>query len=1106
MGNGEKPFTLTEHLTANFYTWEKRGRGWQVWDFPVQVEPPFEPFFHSAPQGHVIDDGRKPTVLSSIFGKLKSKPSHTENVLPPLTDIDPLPFIDSSVIKEISLSLPPTHKISAETVEHFLLNLSNCSSPLSFEIIGSKDSIIIQFTCRESDSSQLKQQLKAYFPDITLNEDEVLEKLWDHERKTVVVDFGLSQEFMRTLKTFRNFDTDPMAGIIGALEELEEDEVGIFQVLFQAAREPWQESILRSVTDWQGNGFFIDSPDMANLAKEKVKRPLFGAVIRVAGQSPDSERAWSIVRALGSGLTQMTLPHSNELIPLTNDDYDDFIHSEDVLSRQTHRSGMLLNSEELLSLVHPPSASVKSKKLVRAFKKTKPCLALATGHKLILGENIHQGKRTPVSLSPEQRLRHMYVIGATGTGKSTLLFNLINQDIQSGSGIAVLDPHGDLIEKILGSVPENRVDDVILIDPSDTDHPVGLNILSCHSEIERNVLASDLVSVFKRLSTSWGDQMNSVLSNAVLAFLESEQGGSLTDLRRFLIEETYRREFLKTIKDQEVMYYWQKEFPMLKGNPQSAILTRLDTFLRPKLIRNMVAQKRGLNFDEILNSGKIFLVKLAQGLIGEENAYLLGTLIVSKLHLAAMARQGQSVSQRKNFYLYLDEFHNFVTPSMAAILSGARKYHLGLILAHQELRQLWDKDTQVANSVISNPGTRVCFRLGDFDAKKLEDGFSFFEARDLQNLGTGEAIARIERSENDFNLTTFLAPEIDQDEAKKKREGIIALSRKKYSVSIEEVKKDMEEGLKIVKPAAPSSEKEVTLSKKINTSTHDEEVLSEDESHVLEFISQNPGMFVTSVYKSLKLSGYKGDRIKESLIEKGVIIQEETRQGSGGRLAKVLKATDKGVSALKAVPPSQIKGKGGDLHKHLQASLKEQAEILGWKAVIEKRIPGSLEAVDIELQKGDLKVAVEISSTTKPIQEIRNIRKCLEAGYEYIVCVSPEDKRLANLKTQSGKAFTFRERERFRFCSPKRLKNILESLSPSGIDSGNRIVSEKIPPQKQLLDTKEASELLGIKKNTLYEWVIQRRIPFVKVGRLTKFRRDSLEEWLKKRSQKEETF
>ncbi|MBI5453937.1 MAG: helix-turn-helix domain-containing protein, partial [Deltaproteobacteria bacterium] len=180
--------------------------------------------------------------------------------------------------------------------------------------------------------------------------------------------------------------------------------------------------------------------------------------------------------------------------------------------------------------------------------------------------------------------------------------------------------------------------------------------------------------------------------------------------------------------------------------------------------------------------------------------------------------------------------------------------------------------------------------------------------------------------------------------------------------------------------------------------------------------------------------------------------------------------------------------------------------ILGWKAAIEKRIPGSLEAVDIELQKGDLKVAVEISSTTKPIQEIQNIRKCLEAGYEYIICVSPEDNRLTNLKTQSVKAFTFRERERFRFCSPKRLKNILESLSPSGIDSGNRIVSEKIPPQKQLLDTKEASELLGIKKNTLYEWVIQRKIPFVKVGRLTKFRRDALEEWLKKRSRKEETF
>jgi hypothetical protein len=189
---------------------------------------------------------------------------------------------------------------------------------------------------------------------------------------------------------------------------------------------------------------------------------------------------------------------------------------------------------------------------------------------------------------------------------------------------------------------------------------------------------------------------------------------------------------LKTVQDPEIVYYWEKSFPLLVGKPQGPILTRLDTFLRPKLIRYMVAQKEN-SFDlgGVMNEGKIFLAKLAQGAIGEENAYLLGTLLVSKFQQLAMSRQEIAAALRRNFYLYIDEFHNFVTPSMASILSGARKYRLGLILAHQEFQQLVSRDADVASAVIANPYTRICFRLGDYDAKKLADGFSHFEAKDL---------------------------------------------------------------------------------------------------------------------------------------------------------------------------------------------------------------------------------------------------------------------------------------------------------------------------------------------------------------------------------------
>jgi predicted DNA-binding transcriptional regulator AlpA len=449
---------------------------------------------------------------------------------------------------------------------------------------------------------------------------------------------------------------------------------------------------------------------------------------------------------------------------------------------------MLLNSNELLSIFHLPSASARSAKLKREDKRTKAAPTAALGHRMVLGDNHHAGKSVPVTLGADQRMRHMHCIGASGSGKSTLLLSMIAQDIQNGEGLAVLDPHGDLIDQVLCRVPQERIADVVLFDPSDESYPVGFNILSAHSELERNLLASDLVSVFRRLSTSFGDQMNTVLGNAIMAFLESSDGGTLSDLRRFLVEAEYRHHFLQTVRDPEIVYYWQKEFPLLTGKPQGPILTRLDTFLRPKVIRYMVSQKTDrLDFAAIMNGQKILLAKLSEGLIGEENSYLLGTLLVSKLNQIAMSRQNMMVSERKPFYLYVDEFHHFVTPSMATILAGARKYHLGLILAHQELQQLSNRDSDVASAVISNPYTRVCFRLGDFDAKKLEDGFSFFRAKDLQNLGVGQAICRMERSEYDFNLTTTPLPNVEEDSVARLREQIVGSSRERYATKREEV-------------------------------------------------------------------------------------------------------------------------------------------------------------------------------------------------------------------------------------------------------------------------------------------------------------------------------
>lgn len=979
-----------EHLTHQFYSWETRGRGWGVWPEPVSLEPPFKPFFHLPCQTTVTqnkyDDTRKPGIFEIVKNLFRLPPPPPVPSFPEFEEIQPC-FSEDESLTTIQIGLPPDLEIGKAISEQFLLNLSYCSYPVSFEIIGTSTVIVPQITCRESDKHNIRQQLQSYFPQLILREEkDYLQEQWalpesDEEHPPVIVEFGLSKEFMLPLKRLRDFDVDPWIGVAGTLSHLKKGEIGVFQVLFQKTAYPWMENIVRSVTDWEGEPFFVDAPEMVPLAKEKIRRPLFAAVVRIAGRGETEQQGWRITKGIGSVLTQFSDPSSNELIPLSNDDHPCEVRENDLLFRQTHRSGMILNSEELVSLVHLPSQSVFSLKLRLPENKpeiTKKAPSLAVGHDLILGENVCEGKTTLVSLSPSQRTRHVYLIGASGTGKSTLLLNMIAQDIEKGRGVAVLDPHGDLIDQIIARIPEERHEDVVLFDPSDEEYPVGFNILSSHSEVEKNLLASDLVAVFRRLSSRWGDQMNSVLANAIMAFLESEQGGTLADLRRFLIEEEFRLSFLETVKDHEIVYYWQKEFPLLPGNPQAPLLTRLDVFLRPKLIRRMVSQRDSrLDFGKIMNTGKIFLGKLSQGAIGEENAYLLGTLLVSKFHQTAISRQEMKEEERRDFFLYIDEFHNFVTPSMASILSGARKYRLGLCLAHQEFRQLWEKDKEVSAAVIANPYTRICFRLGEFDAKKLQEGFSFFKAEDLQNLGTGEAICRMERAEYDFNLKTFPLPKVDAETEKQRSEKIISLSREKYGTKRSEV----EESLRA----------SVEISSSVPREYRRPPERKAEEKPV--YVAREP----VPKKELLEIKEISRDSVKDPL----------------------------------------LLGRGGHQHKELQNLIKRYAEEKGFRATIEKEVVGQGGRIDVVLEKsGRESVACEVSVTTSPDQEMGNIRKCLSGGYKRILLVSAERKTLNKVRESATEQLSPEELACVQFVTPDEFISFLEEVDARGAGGG----------------------------------------------------------------------
>lgn len=981
----QQPLTLSERLTANFYAWERRGRGWQVFDYPVSPEPPFRPFYHqlvSTPR--FADDARKHTWLSgfieSVIGRFD--PSRSVSDAAEVSDAadlynEPEPEPSTETDTEIQVILPPTFTGSAELSEQFLLALSGCASPVSFEIIGLPHAIALQFACTSRDASLVEQQLKAHFPAAVFTHvPAFLASHWLplHDADGLILDLGLSHEFMRPIKSVRNFGVDPLIALTGALGDIREQEMGIVQVIFQRALAPWSESIARAVTDGEGGSFFADAPDMVTLAREKISKPLFAATLRLCVRSPNEERTWELLRSLTTAFAQFARPMSNELMPLSRDDYEAWQRAEDLLARTSRRSGMILNSEELAAFVHLPSASVRSEKLVRETRKSKAAPTTLASHALVLGENSHAGKTVRVGLSPDQRSRHAYLIGASGTGKSTLLLNMIVQDLRSGEGLAVLDPHGDLIDQVLGYVPEHRIKDVILLDPSDEDYPVAFNILSAHSSVEQNLLASDLVAVFRRLSTSWGDQMTSVLGNAVLAFLESTHGGTLADLRRFLVEPDFRRSFLSTVRDPEVVYYWTKEFPLLAGKPQAPLLTRLDTFLRPKLIRRMVVQKENrLDIGRIMNEGKIVLAKLAQGAIGEENAHLLGTLLVSSFHRTALARQELAATDRRPFYLYIDEFHHFTTPSMASILSGARKYRLGLVLAHQDLRQLGD--SEVASAVLANPATRICFRVGDADARKLAEGLSFFEAKDLQNLGVGEAIARVERSEQDFNLKTLPLPPLAHEVGGAVRGRVIERSRMTYASRREDVDLLLTPD-RIARTEAPPVQAPSPAKGKASASP-----------------PQPPRGFAPS------------------------------------------------LPAPQAPAPL---GRGGAQHQYLQQLIKRWTEGRGYLATIEQPILDGMGSVDVALEKDEMRIACEISVTTSPEHETSNVQKCLAAGFAYVAVISPEKKTLAKMKGPILSAVSEADSGRIIFCTPEELFAFLETLGTQAPGANEKVRGYKV--------------------------------------------------------------
>lgn len=421
-------------------------------------------------------------------------------------------------------------------------------------------------------------------------------------------------------------------------------------------------------------------------------------------------------------------------------------------------------------------------------------------HSVYFAKENFRGSERTFGIRTADRRQHMYVIGRTGTGKTNLLKNLALQDIRNGDGIAIVDPHGSFVEEVLEQIPENRINDVIYFNPADSDFPIGFNPLEVPDPKFKHLVASDLMGIFTKIwANVWSSRMEYILNNCVLALLDTP-GTTLLGIQRILVDKDYRRRIVENITNPSVRAFWVQEYEgyndRLRSEAIAPIQNKVGQFLSTPIIRNIVGQaKSSFNIFEIMNQRKILLVNVSKGRIGEDNAQLLGAMMITKIELAAMERVRIPEHERKDFFLYVDEFQNFATDSFASILSEARKYRLDLVIAHQYIGQLvTETSTRVRDAVFGNVGTMIVFRVGAPDAEFLENEFApEFDIQDLVNLPNHHIYLKLMVngvSSRPFSAVTLHAKKIDG--IPDSTQAITDFTRRTYARPLAEVEAEIE--------------------------------------------------------------------------------------------------------------------------------------------------------------------------------------------------------------------------------------------------------------------------------------------------------------------------
>lgn len=685
---------------------------------------------------------------------------------------------------------------------------------LSFEIVAKREDIRFYIAAPKKFVDLVEKQIHGSYPgaDIKIVDEY---NIFTENGKVAFAALTPKNSDYLPIRVFRDLPIDPLSSITSVLAKMAEGDGAAIQILVQPAGSKWSglgRSYISKTKKNEANpekaSFKVDAKTLESI-EQKVSKPGFNTVIRLVVNASTKEAADVHLENLLTSFHQYTSDHnhfSKVKHPMKKFFMIDFIYRYfPMVNLPFFKQYGVLNSDELATIYHLPNKSIETPHIFWLNAKRAPAPMQIPSEGMFIGVSRYRGMDRKIFIGDDDRRRHMYIIGKTGTGKSQMLEELAIQDVKAGKGLAVIDPHGDLIDGILARIPPERAEDVIYFDPSDGERPMGINMIESHSEQEMHFVATSIVGLMYKLFDPQktgiiGPRFEHAVRNAILTVLQGMDNGTFIEVVQVLQRPDFVQELLPRVSDPIIRRYWTDQIAQTADFHKSEVLdyivSKFGRFITNKLMRNIIGQSTStLNFRKVMDEGKILLINLAKGKLGEENSNFLGLILVPKILIAAMSRQNIPEEKRRDFYLYVDEFQNFATPDFAQILSEARKYRLNLIVANQFIGQM---EEEVKNAVFGNVGTLVTFRIGVTDANYLQHEFTpVFNEVDLINIDKFNAYVKtIVKNEPVKPFSLDLTKDMSSVMNEKNPQvasAIVQLSRLKYGQARELVEAEIQE-------------------------------------------------------------------------------------------------------------------------------------------------------------------------------------------------------------------------------------------------------------------------------------------------------------------------